>query len=202
MGENIKPLGKSYEEYRINRENPNRKFSTENSFRKKIIHIINDTKVSNPKKGYAMDILFQCITVEQHKEFLYKHIEESSNIYKTINNIDKAKARSVSEILVLDDLKNIVDLEISDNGNKDKRAWDLIITISERDLTLKCSVRLNMVSEFTNIDSIRKTNNFDGDKSYLGSKYLNKQQYFMDTLKGSLNTLDETTIGLLMLNKK
>ena len=197
----VKKLKKSYEEYKVNRENPDRKLTTENTFRKKIRHLIDNAKERDFEKGCAMDILFHCITVEQHKDFLYQHIEESGNILKTIENIDKAKARSVSEILVLDSAKDFMKVEIKDNGKKDKRKWEVILTIIDGELTLKTSVKYNKVEKYLKGFELGKCEEFDGDKTYLGVKYLNKQQYFITTLKESLNKLDEVTISLLMRNK-
>lgn len=198
----VKKLKKSYEEYKVNRENPDRKLSTENSFRRKIRHLIANTKATDFEKGSAMDILFYCITVEQHKDFLYQHVEESGNIIKTIENIDKAKARSVSEILVLNSAKEFLQVDIKDNGKKDKRRWEVILTIKEGELTLRTSVKYTKVEKYLEGFKFGKCEEFDGDKSFLGVKYLNKQQYFVNTLKESLNKLDEVTIALLMNNMK
>ena len=200
----VKPLAKSYEEYKRDRTNDNRRLTKPNKFRKKIMHIIDNAKAEDMKLGLSLEILFYCVTVEQHKEFLYKHLEEGQgNIMRTIENIQKAKARSVSEILVLENLKDKVKLQINTHGRRDYRAWDLVVGINYGELTIDTVVKYSKVKEYLNEETIEKIEDEEiTDKSYLGVKYLNKQQYFIHTLKDSLNLLDKSTIALLFELKK
>lgn len=199
----VKPLAKSYEEYKKDRTNDNRRLTKPNKFRKKIMHIIDNAKAEDMKLGLSLEILFYCVTVEQHKEFLYKHLEEGQgNIMRTIENIQKAKARSVSEILVLESLKDKVKLQINKHGRKDYRAWDLVVGINYGELTINTVVKYSKVKEYLQ-EGIEEVEDEEiTDKSYLGVKYLNKQQYFIHTLKDSLNLLDKSTIALLFELKK
>ena len=199
----VKPLAKSYEEYKKDRTNDNRRLTKPNKFRKKIMHIIDNAKAEDMKLGLSLEILFYCVTVEQHKEFLYKHLEEGQgNIMRTIENIQKAKARSVSEILVLESLKDKVKLQINKHVRKDYRAWDLVVGINYGELTINTVVKYSKVKEYLQ-EGIEEVEDEEiTDKSYLGVKYLNKQQYFIHTLKDSLNLLDKSTIALLFELKK
>ena len=199
----VKPLAKSYEEYKKDRTNDNRRLTKPNKFRKKIMHIIDNAKAEDMKLGLSLEILFYCVTVEQHKEFLYKHLEEGQgNIMRTIENIQKAKARSVSEILVLESLKDKVKLQINKHVRKDYRAWDLVVGINYGELTINTVVKYSKVKEYLQ-EGIEEVEDVEiTDKSYLGVKYLNKQQYFIHTLKDSLNLLDKSTIALLFELKK
>lgn len=199
----VKPLAKSYEEYKKDRTNDNRRLTKPNKFRKKIMHIIDNAKAEDMKLGLSLEILFYCVTVEQHKEFLYKHLEEGQgNIMRTIENIQKAKARSVSEILVLESLKDKVKLQINKHGRKDYRAWDLVVGINYGELTINTVVKYSKVKEYLQEEIEEVEDEEITDKSYLGVKYLNKQQYFIHTLKDSLNLLDKSTIALLFELKK
>ena len=193
---------KSYDDYKKNRKN-GRKVMSENTFTKKIKHIIEDTTKENELRGYSMKIMFECIAIQQHIPFLEQHLEDGeSNIYRTINNIVKAKARSIAEILYLNS-EDIVNLKINTHGKKDDRLWDLIVTMEERELKLQCVVKYSKVKELLKDKVIEKVEEVDSiDITYIGESYLNKQQYFTKTLKDSLNALDIYTQELVRINNK
>lgn len=193
---------RSYEEYRKDREN-GRKIMSINSFAKKINHIIEDTIKENELKGYSMRIMFECIAISQHIPFLESKLEDGEpNIYKTINNIVKAKARSIAEILYLENADDIVNVKINTHGKKDNRLWDVIIVIEERELKMECTVKYSRVKQFLEDKDVEKVNIENSDITYLGERYLNKQQYFTKTLKESLNALDIATQSLVKINNK
>lgn len=193
---------RSYEEYRKDREN-GRKIMSINSFAKKINHIIEDTIKENELKGYSMRIMFECIAISQHIPFLESKLEDGEpNIYKTINNIVKAKARSIAEILYLENADDIVNVKINTHGKKDNRLWDVIVTIEERELKMECTVKYSRVKQFLEDKDVEKVNIENSDITYLGERYLNKQQYFTKTLKESLNALDIATQSLVKINNK
>lgn len=193
---------RSYEEYRKDREN-GRKIMSINSFAKKVNHIIEDTIKENDLKGYSMRIMFECIAISQHIPFLESKLEDGEpNIYKTINNIVKAKARSIAEILYLENADDIVNVKINTHGKKDNRLWDVIVTIEERELKMECTVKYSRVKQFLEGKDVEKVNIENSDITYLGERYLNKQQYFTKTLKESLNALDIATQSLVKINNK
>ena len=193
---------RSYEEYRKDREN-GRKIMSINSFAKKVNHIIEDTIKENDLKGYSMRIMFECIAISQHIPFLESKLEDGEpNIYKTINNIIKAKARSIAEILYLENADDIVNVKINTHGKKDNRLWDVIVAIEERELKMECTVKYSKVKQFLEDKDVEKVNIENSDITYLGERYLNKQQYFTKTLKESLNALDIATQSLVKINNK
>lgn len=193
---------RSYEEYRKDREN-GRKIMSINSFAKKVNHIIEDTIKENDLKGYSMRIMFECIAISQHIPFLESKLEDGEpNIYKTINNIIKAKARSIAEILYLENADDIVNVKINTHGKKDNRLWDVIVAIEERELKMECTVKYSKVKQFLEGKDVEKVNIENSDITYLGERYLNKQQYFTKTLKESLNALDIATQSLVKINNK
>lgn len=193
---------KSYDDYKKNRKN-GRKVMSENTFTKKIRHIMEDTTKENELKGYSMKIMFECIAIQQHIPFLEQHLEDGeSNIYRTINNIVKAKARSIAEILYLNNSEDIVKLKINTHGKKDNRLWDLVVIIEERELRLQCVIKYSRVKDLLKDKDIEKVNEEYVDITYLGESFLNKQQYFTKTLKESLNALDIYTQELVRINNK
>ena len=174
-----------------------------NSFAKKVNHIIEDTIKENDLKGYSMRIMFECIAISQHIPFLESKLEDGEpNIYKTINNIIKAKARSIAEILYLENADDIVNVKINTHGKKDNRLWDVIVAIEERELKMECTVKYSKVKQFLEGKDVEKVNIENSDITYLGERYLNKQQYFTKTLKESLNALDIATQSLVKINNK
>ena len=74
--------------------------------------------------------------------------------------------------------------------------------INYGELTINTVVKYSKVKEYLQ-EGIEEVEDEEiTDKSYLGVKYLNKQQYFIHTLKDSLNLLDKSTIALLFELKK
>ena len=181
---------KSYEDYKQNGNAETRKMTEPNSFKKKVMTMIGATKKENKYLYHALKIMFSCVHVKAHEDFLLRNMGESENIYRTYNNIQKSIERNVLEVLYTRDKIDGLTLKINKYGSKDSKKWKVVVSVSYNELTIVTDVNYNKMAKYIDLGELEETD-FEGATTMLGNKHLNKQQYFTTVLKESFNTLDK-----------
>ena len=194
---------KSYEDYKQNGNAETRHMSEPNSFKKKVMIMINETKKQDKYLHYALKILFSCCHVKAHEDFLMRNMSSSENIYRTYNNIQKSVERNVLEILSTRDKINGLILKVNKHGSKDSRKWKLVLELTYKELTLKTDVSYTKMTKYITLEDNLEETDFEGATTMLGNnRCLNKQQYFTSTLKQSFNLLDNVGQELVRYRMK
>lgn len=186
----------SYESYKMNGNQGTRHITEPNSFKKKVMAMIGATKKENKYLYHALKIMFSCVHVKAHEDWLLRNIESSSNIYRTYNNIQKSVERNILEILYTKDKIDGLTLKINKHGSKDNKKWKLVVSISYNELTITTDVNYNKMAKYIDLGELEETD-FEGAKTMLGNKCLSKQQYFTTVLKESFNLLDKAGSQLI-----
>ena len=181
---------KSYEDYKQNGNAETRKMTEPNSFKKKAMTMIGATKKENKYLYHALKIMFSCVHVKAHEDFLLRNMGESENIYRTYNNIQKSIERNVLEVLYTRDKIDGLTLKVNKYGSKDSKKWKVVVSVSYNELTIITDVNYNKMAKYIDLGELEETD-FEGATTMLGNKHLNKQQYFTTVLKESFNTLDK-----------
>ena len=180
----------SYETYKKEGNKGTRHITEQNSFKTKIMAIIGKTKKENKYLYHALKIMFSCVHVKAHEDFLLRNMGESENIYRTYNNIQKSIERNVLEVLYTRDKIDGLTLKVNKYGSKDNKKWKVVVSISYNELTIITDVNYNKMAKYIDLGELEETD-FEGATTMLGNKHLNKQQYFTTVLKESFNTLDK-----------
>ena len=180
----------SYESYKANGNQGTRHITKQNSFKTKIMAIIGKTKKEDKYLYHALKIMFSCVHVKAHEDFLLRNMGESENIYRTYNNIQKSIERNVLEVLYTRDKIDGLTLKVNKYGSKDSKKWKVVVSVSYNELTIITDVNYNKMAKYIDLGELEETD-FEGATTMLGNKHLNKQQYFTTVLKESFNTLDK-----------
>lgn len=180
----------SYESYKENGNQGTRHITEPNSFKKKVMAMIGATKKENKYLYHALKIMFSCVHVKAHEDFLLRNMGESENIYRTYNNIQKSIERNVLEVLYTRDKIDGLTLKVNKYGSKDSKKWKVVVSVSYNELTIITDVNYNKMAKYIDLGELEETD-FEGATTMLGNKHLNKQQYFTTVLKESFNTLDK-----------
>ena len=188
----------SYEEYKQNGNQGTRHLVEPNGFKKKVIVMINQSKKEDKYLYHALKIMFSIAHVKSHEDWLLRNIESSSNIYRTYNNVQKSVERNALEILYTKDkIKNLT-LKVNKHESKDSRLWKLVLELQYNELTIITDVSYNKMKKYINLEET----DFEGATTMLGTKHLNKQQYFNSPLKESFNILDNVGQELVRYRMK
>ena len=181
----------SYESYKQNGNQGTRHLVEPNGFKKKVIVMINQSKKENKYLYHALKIMFSCVHVKAHEDFLLRNMGESENIYRTYNNIQKSIERNVLEVLYTRDKIDGLTLKVNKYGSKDSKKWKVVVSVSYNELTIITDVNYNKMAKYIDLGELEETD-FEGATTMLGNnRCLNKQQYFTSTLKQSFNLLDK-----------
>ena len=90
----------SYESYKMNGNQGTRHLVEANSFKIKIMAMIDGTKKEDKYLYHALKIMFSIGHVEAHSQWLERNFESGAeNIYRTYNNIQKSIERNTLEKL-------------------------------------------------------------------------------------------------------
>ena len=182
---------KSYEDYKQNGNDGTRHIVKPNSFKQKVIAMINQYKKEDKYLYHALKIMFSIAHVKSHEDWLLRNIESSSNIYRTYNNVQKSVERNTLEILYTKDkIKNLT-LKVNKHESKDSRLWKLVLELQYNELTIITDVSYNKMKKYINLEDNLEETDFEGATTMLGVNHLSKQQYFTSTLKESFNLLDK-----------
>lgn len=184
---------KSYEDYKEQGNPGTRHLVEPNSFKRKAIIVMNETKKKDKYTHYALKILFSCCHVKSHEDFLLRNLESENccdNIYRTYNNIQKSVERNVLEVLYTKDKINGLTLKVNKHGSKDTRKWKVVVGIEYKELKIITDVNYNKMAKYIDLGELEETD-FEGATTMLGVNHLSKQQYFDKTLKESFNLLDK-----------
>ena len=193
---------KSYEDYKEQGNAETRHLVEPNSFKKKVIIMMNETKKKDKYLYYAMKIMFSIAHVKSHEDWLLRNIESSSNIYRTYNNVQKSVERNILEILYTKDkIKNLT-LKVNKHGSKDTRKWKLVVGMEYKELKIITDVNYNKMAKYIDLEDNLEETDFEGATTMLGTKHLNKQQYFNNPLKESFNILDNVGQELVRYRMK
>ena len=151
---------------------------------------------------HALKIMFSIAHVKSHEDWLLRNIESSSNIYRTYNNVQKSIERNALEILYTKDkIKNLT-LKINKHESKDSRLWKLVLELQYNELTIITDVSYNKMAKYIDLEDNLEETDFEGATTMLGTKHLNKQQYFNSPLKESFNILDNVGQELVRYRMK
>ena len=181
---------KSYEDYKQNGNDGTRHIVKPNSFKQKVIAMINQSKKEDKYLYHALKIMFSIAHVKSHEDWLLRNIESSSNIYRTYNNIQKSVERNVLEILYTKDKIEGLTIKVNKHGSKDTRKWKLVVGMEYKELKIITDVNYNKMAKYIDLGELEETD-FEGATTMLGVNHLSKQQYFTSTLKESFNLLDK-----------
>lgn len=193
---------KSYEDYKQNGNQGTRHITKQNSFKTKIMAIIGKTKKEDKYLYHALKIMFSCVHVKAHEDFLLRNMGESENIYRTYNNIQKSIERNVLEVLYTRDKIDGLTLKVNKYGSKDSKKWKVVVSVSYNELTIITDVNYNKMAKYIDLGELEETD-FEGATTMLGNnRCLNKQQYFTSTLKQSFNLLDKAGSELVSYRMK
>ena len=188
---------KSYEDYKQNGNDGTRHIVKPNSFKQKVIAMINQSKKEDKYLYHALKIMFSIAHVKSHEDWLLRNIESSSNIYRTYNNVQKSIERNALEILYTKDkIKNLT-LKVNKHESKDSRLWKLVLELQYNELTIITDVSYNKMKKYINLEDNLEETDFEGATTMLGVNHLSKQQYFTSTLKESFNLLDKAVQDLV-----
>lgn len=191
----------SYESYKANGNQGTRHITEPNSFKKKVMAMIGATKKENKYLYHALKIMFSCVHVKAHEDWLLRNMGESENIYRTYNNIQKSIERNVLEVLYTRDKIDGLTLKVNKYGSKDSKKWKVVVSVSYNELTIITDVNYNKMAKYIDLGKLEETD-FEGATTMLGTKHLNKQQYFNNPLKESFNILDNVGQELVRYRMK
>lgn len=172
---------------------------TVNSFKRKMWHILENSKEENEALYLASKIGFYICHANAHVEFLMCHLEEESNYYNTLKNIGKCKHRSLQEVINVNKKGKMegVTLYLNKCDSKNKRKWKIIVKIDNGDLHTYNTLNYYDVKDLIdNVDKL-ETTDIEEDVAFLGEVKLDKRQYFEFSLKKVLNVIDDTRIDFL-----
>ena len=183
---------KSYEDYKQNGNDGTRHIVKPNSFKQKVLILINESKKQDKYLHYTLKTLFSCCHVKAHENWLIRNLEaeKSENIYRTYNNIQKSIERNILEVLYTKDKIEGLTIKVNKHGSKDTRKWKLVVGMEYKELKIITDVNYNKMAKYIDLGELEETD-FEGATTMLGNKHLNKQQYFTTVLKESFNTLDK-----------
>ncbi len=183
---------KSYEDYKEHGNAETRHITEPNSFKKKVMAMIGDTKKENKYLYHALKIMFSCCHVKAHENWLIRNLEaeKSENIYRTYNNIQKSIERNILEVLYTKDKIEGLTIKVNKHGSKDTRKWKLVVGMEYKELKIITDVNYNKMAKYIDLGELEETD-FEGATTMLGVNHLSKQQYFTSTLKESFNLLDK-----------
>ena len=189
---------KSYEDYKQNGNNGTRHIVEANSFKTKIMAMIDGTKKEDKYLYHTLKIMFSIGHVEAHSQWLERNFENGeSNIYRTYNNIQKSIERNTLEILYTRDKIKGLTLKVNKNNSNDKRKWRLVLELKYKELTLMTDVNYMKMEKYITLENDLEETDFKGATAMLGNKQLNRQQWFSSTLKQSFNLLDKAGSQLI-----
>lgn len=189
---------KSYEDYKQNGNDGTRHIVEANSFKTKIMAMIDGTKKEDKYLYHTLKIMFGIGHVEAHSQWLERNFENGeSNIYRTYNNIQKSIERNTLEILYTRDKIKGLTLKVNKNNSNDKRKWRLVLELKYKELTLMTDVNYMKMEKYITLENDLEETDFKGATAMLGNKQLNRQQWFSSTLKQSFNLLDKAGSQLI-----
>ena len=189
---------KSYENYKQNGNDGTRHIVEANSFKTKIMAMIDGTKKEDKYLYHTLKIMFSIGHVEAHSQWLERNFENGeSNIYRTYNNIQKSIERNTLEILYTRDKIKGLTLKVNKNNSNDKRKWRLVLELKYKELTLMTDVNYMKMEKYITLENDLEETDFKGATAMLGNKQLNRQQWFSSTLKQSFNLLDKAGSQLI-----
>lgn len=189
---------KSYEDYKQNGNDGTRHIVEANSFKTKIMAMIDGTKKEDKYLYHTLKIMFSIGHVEAHSQWLERNFENGeSNIYRTYNNIQKSIERNTLEILYTRDKIKGLTLKVNKNNSNDKRKWRLVLELKYKELTLMTDVNYMKMEKYITLENDLEETDFKGATAMLGNKQLNRQQWFSSTLKQSFNLLDKAGSQLI-----
>ena len=172
----------SYESYKENGNQGTRHLVEVNSFKTKIMAIIDKTKKEDKYLYHALKIMFSIGHVEAHSQWLERNFESGAeNIYRTWNNIQKSIERNTLEILYTRDKIKGLTLKVNKNNSNDKRKWRLVLELKYKELTLITDVNYTKMEKYITLENDLETTDFKGATAMLGNKQLNRQQWFSST---------------------
>lgn len=192
---------KSYEDYKQNGNDGTRHIVKPNSFKQKVIAMINQSKKEDKYLYHALKIMFSIAHVKSHEDWLLRNIESSSNIYRTYNNVQKSIERNALEVLYTKDKIEGLTIKVNKHGSKDTRKWKLVVGMEYKELKIITDVNYNKMAKYIDLGELEETD-FEGAKTMLGVNHLSKQQYFDKTLKESFNLLDKAGQDLVKYRMK
>ena len=182
----------SYEEYKQNGNQGTRHLVEANSFKTKIMAMIDGTKKEDKYLYHTLKIMFSIGHVEAHSQWLERNFESGAeNIWRTWNNIQKSIERNTLEILYTRDKIKGLTLKVNKNNSNDKRKWRLVLELKYKELTLMTDVNYMKMEKYITLENDLEETDFKGATAMLGNKQLNRQQWFSSTLKQSFNLLDK-----------
>ena len=182
----------SYEEYKQNGNQGTRHLVEPNSFKQKVIAMINQSKKEDKYLYHALKIMFSIGHVEAHSQWLERNFESGAeNIWRTWNNIQKSIERNTLEILYTRDKIKGLTLKVNKNNSNEKRKWRLVLELKYKELTLMTDVNYMKMEKYITLENDLEETDFKGATAMLGNKQLNRQQWFSSTLKQSFNLLDK-----------
>ena len=189
---------KSYENYKQNGNDGTRHIVEANSFKIKIMAMIDGTKKEDKYLYHTLKIMFSIGHVEAHSQWLERNFESGAeNIYRTYNNIQKSIERNTLEILYTRDKIKGLTLKVNKNNSNDKRKWRLVLELKYKELTLMTDVNYMKMEKYITLENDLEETDFKGATAMLGNKQLNRQQWFSSTLKQSFNLLDKAGSQLI-----
>ena len=182
----------SYESYKMNGNQGTRHLVEANSFKIKIMAMIDGTKKEDKYLYHALKIMFSIGHVEAHSQWLERNFESGAeNIWRTWNNIQKSIERNTLEILYTRDKIKGLTLKVNKNNSNEKRKWRLVLELKYKELTLMTDVNYMKMEKYITLENDLEETDFKGATAMLGNKQLNRQQWFSSTLKQSFNLLDK-----------
>ena len=186
----------SYTSYKEEGNKGTRHIVEPNSFKQKVLILINESKKQDKYLHYTLKTLFSCCHVKAHEDWLLRNIESSSNIYRTYNNIQKSIERNILEVLYTKDKIEGLTIKVNKHGSKDTRKWKLVVGMEYKELKIITDVNYNKMAKYIDLGELEETD-FEGATTMLGVNHLSKQQYFDKTLKESFNLLDKAGSDLV-----
>ena len=189
---------KSYEDYKQNGNDGTRHIVEPNSFKQKVLILINESKKQDKYLHYTLKTLFSCCHVKAHENWLIRNLEaeKSENIWRTYNNIQKSVERNILEVLYTKDKIEGLTIKVNKHGSKDTRKWRLVVGMEYKELKIITDVNYNKMAKYIDLGELEETD-FEGATTMLGVNHLSKQQYFDKTLKESFNLLDKAGSDLV-----
>ena len=182
----------SYETYKKEGNKGTRHLVEANSFKTKIMAMIDGTKKEDKYLYHTLKIMFSIGHVEAHSQWLERNFESGAeNIWRTWNNIQKSIERNTLEILYTRDKIKGLTLKVNKNNSNEKRKWRLVLELKYKELTLMTDVNYMKMEKYITLENDLEETDFKGATAMLGNKQLNRQQWFSSTLKQSFNLLDK-----------
>ena len=187
----------SYTSYKEEGNKGTRHIVEPNSFKQKVLILINESKKQDKYLHYTLKTLFSCCHVKAHEDWLKRNFESGeSNIYRTYNNIQKSIERNILEVLYTKDKIEGLTIKVNKHGSKDTRKWKLVVGMEYKELKIITEVNYNKMAKYIDLGELEETD-FEGATTMLGVNHLSKQQYFDKTLKESFNLLDKAGSDLV-----